>query len=163
MQAAGLTRGGFYAHFKSKEELFTKVLESELDFTNQLRRCAEIAPDDPVESALQAVDYYLNPNNREQIGLGCTMVASNVDLSRASQPAREAYTKSFENLLAEFQSLVAEDVRRAKVSKDRALAAIATCVGAVALARSLADEKLAAELLAASRENVRASLGHPAD
>ncbi len=149
MAAAGLTRGGFYLHFRSKQDLFAAAIGRELEFTRELRRARERSPDDPAGAGAKAIDYYLSPGNLGKIARGCTVVSNAADMARSRVPARRAFTRAFEDLVEEFESLVPTD---AAGPRDRALAAIATCVGGVVLARALADDALVGELLGACRE-----------
>ena len=156
MAGAGLTRGGFYAHFKSKEDLFRRVFEEEeLEFEMRLRSARAARG---VEGALAAVDYYLAPGNRKRIARGCTLVANAPDIARASLPARRAFTEAFESLAGEFEALLAEGL--AEAEPERAFAALATCVGGVSLARNLTDEALAERMLEACKRAVLDELGH---
>lgn len=154
MAGAGLTRGGFYAHFDSKEDLLRRVLEQEFEFTMRLRDALER---DATPGALAAIDYYLAPGNRRRIARGCTLVSNTPDVARASAKTRDAYTRSFRDLAAQFETLLSE---AADDDRDRALAAIATCVGGVSLARCLRDEQLAERMLGACREAVHRELGY---
>ncbi|MEM9070065.1 MAG: TetR/AcrR family transcriptional regulator [Myxococcota bacterium] len=156
MKGAKLTRGGFYAHFRSKEALFVAVLRRELGFTEQLRR-AQDAPseDDARARALYAIQVYLDPDYSERIARGCTMASNVADIARSGVRARRAFTRAFRDLATEFETLVVGDD-----AETRALVAVATCVGAISLARSLADEELARSLLAASTEKVLEVLGY---
>lgn len=158
MADAGLTRGGFYHHFKSKQDLFAASVGRELEFTRQLRLVAERSPEDPRGAAADALAYYLEPGNRRKIARGCTVVSNAADMARARTPTRRAFTRVFRDLAAEFEDLAeaAPGERRA-----RGLSALATCVGGVVLARALADESLIEELLAACREGALRDLGLP--
>ncbi len=156
MSGAGLTRGGFYAHFRSKEDLFVQVLSEELEFATQLGR---VRREGEGTAPLDAVDYYLEPGNRRRIGRGCTIVANAPDIARASKRGRDRFTGSFGGLVEEFEELLGPS---AASEPERALAAIATCVGGVALARALTDEALVEELLAACRRSVARELDRPA-
>lgn len=152
MSGAGLTRGGFYAHFKSKEDLFVQVLAEEPEFALQLRRVREADVRTDARPPLDAVEYYLAPGHRERVGRGCSLVANAPDIARASKRARDRFTERFQDVAAEFEALLSERV--AEAEPERALAALATCVGGVALARGLTDDALACELLDACRVQV---------
>ncbi|MEM7409595.1 MAG: TetR/AcrR family transcriptional regulator [Myxococcota bacterium] len=154
MAGAGLTRGGFYAHFQSKADLFAAVLGEELEFAARLRSAREGVPDASDAAALHAIRHYLAPDQLPRIAAGCTMVASAADIARAPKRARKAFTDGFESLVDEFEHLAGGPERRAQ-----ALAAVATCVGGVALARTFTDPSLAEALLAACHEVIEAQLG----
>ncbi len=157
MADAGLTRGGFYAHFRSKEDLFVNVLAEELEFTMRLRQARDRANGSPRQEALARVRYYLAPDNLRRVGAACTMAANISDIGRTSVAARRAFAASFAALEKEFCEIVAR--RRCEDRSERALAAIAACVGAIALARAVADSAKSAQILRASEKAVMRELG----
>ena len=156
MADAGLTRGGFYAHFKSKEDLLARVVEGELEFAARLRQAREELPGDSA-AAVSRIEHYLAPGNLKRVGAACTLAANASDLGRSSRAARNAFTRSFQGLVDEFREIVAGD---APEPDGRALAAVCTCVGALAMARAVTDPNLAEGLLASSRDAVLRELGH---
>lgn len=158
MAGAGLTRGGFYQHFQSKQDLFAAYVGQELDLGRQLRRAGGRTPDDPLRGAGEAVDFYLTPGNRPRVARGCTIVSNAADLARAPAKTRRAFTRAFRVLCDELRGLV-RDRESERERERRALAAIATCTGGVVLARALADETLVEALLGACRESVARELG----
>ena len=155
MSAAGLTHGGFYAHFKSKEELFDAMLGEDFDFTNQLRTLSERAPGG--ERAAVAARYYLDPDNADKVAPACTLASSSQDVARGRRKTRAAFTKSFRALLEEFEQGMGEPTKNAERRPD-ALAALATCVGGLVIARALSDKPLVEELLRACQDSVADTL-----
>jgi TetR/AcrR family transcriptional repressor of nem operon len=149
MAAAGLTRGGFYAHFPSKAALFAEVVGQEPDFARRLR-----AADD----ARDVIAGYLDPANRDKIARGCTLATLTDEVPRRDRAAQRAYAEHVEQLVRAFEAHVPEDVpdRRA-----RALEAVALCVGGIGLARGVGDGALARELLAVCRERASAAITDP--
>ncbi len=155
MDAAKLTRGGFYHHFKSKEALFVEVLRAPLELTEHLRREKRSGR----QRALGALRYYLKPGHRHRVGRACTMAASLPEIARCGARARRAYTSAFEELVVELESIaVGDDAEK----RERALVAAATCAGSIALARALSDEGLVEDLLDASIAQALRLLGHAA-
>jgi len=157
MAEAGLTRGGFYAHFKSKDDLFVHVVESELELATRLRAARESDEVDPVGAALARVGDYLAPDRLNRIGSACTIAANASDLGRASHAVRKSFTQSFGGLVDEFRALLAP---RVADDDERALAAVCTCVGAITMAKIMTDPDLRTGLLDASRNAVLRELGH---
>ncbi|MDJ0785983.1 MAG: TetR/AcrR family transcriptional regulator [Myxococcota bacterium] len=143
MAAAELTRGGFYAHFPSKEELFAEVLARESDFARRLRS----APGP--EGAEAVVRGYLDPRHRTQVGEGCTLAALTGEVPRAGRAAKRAFAGCLAELAQEFERQIAGDEEG---RHERALLAVATCVGAITLARGAGGDPLAEELVDAARE-----------
>lgn len=151
MAAAGLTRGGFYKHFRSKAELFAEAMAREPDFVTRMKGRGGDTRSELVEEALALVDGYLDPANRERVGPGCEMASLSVDVARASKRARRNHTANVRELVAEFERGLAR--RRGQGSPDpRALATIGLCIGGLTIARALEDEGLAAALLEACRD-----------
>lgn len=148
MAAAELTRGGFYAHFKSKLELFTMALTEELELAKQVRRLGE--PEDECTSgAVRAlIDFYLESANRKRIPALCPLVSLSADVARCGEEASAAYTVTLRSMVAEIARRIPGDPAAAE---ERALAAVALCVGGVVLAQALSDEQLADALLNACR------------
>ncbi len=146
MEAAGLTRGGFYAHFRSKEELFAQVLDREGDLARRLRE----SPD-----AARVLSGYLDPENRDQIARGCSLATLTGEVPRRGRAARRAYTRQVEQLLEELEAHVPAGARD---SRSRALEALALCVGGIGLARAMGDGELSRELLARCRDAACAAL-----
>ncbi len=155
MAEAGLTRGGFYAHFDSKEALFTEVLGRMPELQSPgMRRRMEGDDSDGPGFARAFVETYLSERHRSNIECGCSLPALAGELPRVGPGARSAFGKMVESI----SSAVARDLRRVHpaMTKDeaaeRALASIALCVGAQLLARGIKDETDANRLLAACRE-----------
>ncbi len=147
MAASGLTHGGFYAHFKSKEELFEAMVGEPFDFTNQLNRLLGEDPSSDINTALMASTYYLSPANIDQVGPACTLASSTQDVARAAPSVKQAFTGRFKQLSAAYEKALGK--APAKKNRAVALAALATCVGGLTIARSLSDDALESELLSA--------------
>lgn len=153
MDAAGLTRGAFYAHFRSKADLFASVTAAESDFVRRLH--AARADGAGGAGAREVIEAYLDPVNRTRIGAGCTLAALTGDVARAPRSVRKAYGELVRRLADELLEHVPPDLpdRRA-----RALAAVALCFGGIAMARAVADERLAGDIAAACRERAVAEV-----
>ena len=147
MDEAGLTAGGFYAHFASKEALFAEAMTAALDPRKGLRATKRAAPDttDPLATLIKG---YLSRTHRDSVGEGCPLPALTSDVSRKSDLTRETYERQFLRYLNEIERLLPED---SETSRERALAIIAECVGGVMLARAVKDEKLSDQILRSCR------------
>jgi TetR/AcrR family transcriptional repressor of nem operon len=152
MKAAGLTHGGFYKHFDSRDDLVAEAVEAAVAQSRE--GVAEVVEgaDDPLTAL---VDWYLSPAHRDQPGSGCAVVALGADAARADKRVRATYTGQVERYVAQMEELLASDgdggdpeVRR------RAIAAVSEMVGAVLIARAVGDEALSEEILAAARADV---------
>src|SRR3954451_19681335 len=135
MAEAGLTHGGFYRHFSSKEELVRLALEKALEDQRAWL-------DGQTEREL--IDFYLSPEHRDDPGHGCTMGALGSEIARAGDAARASFAEGFETYLETFREL-------SGLEREEALARYATMVGALVIARSTAGEPISDEVLNAAR------------
>ena len=153
MKSAGLTHGGLYGQFASKEDLMaqacTRALERSLDAFHQ-------AVERGGKNALSAVaSAYLSPKHRDRPGEGCALAALGAEAARCGSPVRGAVTQGLRPLVDVLTQLVPGKSKRAK--RERALAIFASMVGALLLARVVDDPKLSEEVL----QSVLASITHP--
>ena len=155
MAAANLTRGGFYAHFRSKEELFAATLATDLLPAEQLRAGAE-ADAGGAPGALRAfIEFYLDRANRKRMATLCPLVSLSADVGRSGEAASAAYTAALRNLIDE----LARRIDAAPVDAHaRALTTVALCVGGVVLAQAVNDDGLADALLDACRTRALAEM-----
>ncbi|HVZ01714.1 MAG TPA: TetR family transcriptional regulator [Dongiaceae bacterium] len=140
MQAAGLTHGGFYGHFKSKDELIAQTLE-------QIRT---VHP----EGATLA-DYaagYLTEAHRDEHAGGCSFAALGGDTIRQSPEARAAMTERLRRQIARLTALAPGRTEAEK--RKAALAGWSAMVGALVLARISDDPELSRELLDGTRDRI---------
>jgi AcrR family transcriptional regulator len=151
MAAAGLTRGGFYNHFKTKDALYAEAVASFLNGRGKTWRDeAGISPEKGGPDTVRAmIDSYLSAAHLGDLDGQCPMIALPSDVARATPEARTAYGR----LLGAMSWLFAhnlpddQDERRAL-----SLALSALCVGGMVLARSIDDAELADEVRGAARD-----------
>lgn len=150
MKQAGLTHGGFYAHFDSKEALYEEALAAAFsDSASQYLAALEQVPKAQRASALAAM--YLTPLHRDRPDRGCALPALGSDVARRSPKLRARFEQGVERLA----SLIQRDDGEA--ARGTAYAQIATMVGAMLLARGVRSKTLSDEILASAR----AQLGAP--
>ncbi|HTR74062.1 MAG TPA: TetR/AcrR family transcriptional regulator [Solirubrobacterales bacterium] len=151
MKAAGLTHGGFYKHFDSRDDLVAEAVEAA---TAEGLEGFEEATEGAADPLAAFVDRYLSPGHRDDPGSGCAVVALGADAARADDRVRAVYRAQVERYIAELEELMGggADVRR------RAIAAVTSMVGALLVARAVDDADLSDEILG----EVRASLRSPA-
>ncbi len=150
MKAAGLTHGGFYAHFKSKKALFREVMGLEADFIRRLRAREGTTNRELREGAKAVAAGYLDPAHMDGIGRGCPMATLSVDAARAGAPVRQAFAGCLHDLEREF----ARGLDAASGPDPRALAAIALAVGGFMLARASGDVTLRHAMLDACENEI---------
>jgi TetR/AcrR family transcriptional repressor of nem operon len=157
MKEAGLTHGGFYAHFKSKDALLVEALESV--FASSKRKFLRAVDGLPPRHALATyVDFYVSPRHRDDRANGCPITALNSDLPRQSKAVRAAFDGGVKSLVAGLEQRIAD----AGIEGDaHALAAsvISAMAGAVAISRAVTDPVLSDQMLATARESIKTRLG----
>jgi len=149
MGALGLTIGGFYRHFESKEALVIEAIEaaSEETASRYAKRAGAVA-EAPVSTVL---DGYLSRAHRDHAEVGCPVAALCSEVAHEGLPTRKAFTKSVQRLLESVARLAPGD---SKDARDRRLQAVASMVGAVVLSRATSDEALADDLLRVVRRGL---------
>jgi TetR/AcrR family transcriptional regulator, transcriptional repressor for nem operon len=155
MAEAGLTHGGFYAHFPSKEALIVAAIEEA--FSASARRFARLTDGLAPSEALAAfVDTYVTPEHRAHPERGCPVATLSSDLPRQGKPVREAYEGGVRRLIARLAGWLPEG---ADDRENLAASLLAEMAGAVALSRAISDDAEAARLLAAARARIKARMG----
>ena len=156
MNEAGLTHGGFYAHFESKEACVAEALHEV--FAQMARHTQKSVDGLPPRHALATViDLYVSPRHRDSIGDGCPLTSLNSDMPRQPQTVREAFDSGVKTMVATMKSRLSS----AGVDNAEGLASaiLAAMVGAVSMARAVSDKTLSDELLVAARSGIKARLG----
>lgn len=156
MQAAGLTHGGFYAHFRSKDALLAEALDGV--FEESKRKFQRITDGLPPRHALASyIDFYVSPAHRDDAAHGCPIVALNSDLPRQSRKFRAAFDKGTKLLLAKLAAWI-EAAGIGGDSEALAASVLSAMAGAVAVARAVSDKRLSDEMLEAARDSIKARL-----
>ncbi len=148
MKEAGLTVGGFYKHFASRDELVAEAVEAAI---GSWRRQQEDKGIDPESVPLaDYVDNYLSERHRDHCGEGCVYAALTADMARGSDAVRavatEGLRRNFDAMTARMPQPETEDARRKAI--------IASCLmtGALGLARVADDEVLSGEILETAKQ-----------
>jgi len=148
MREAGLTVGGFYKHFESREELVAEALAAafkDLDVW-----------EDNADDLAASIRGYLSTQHRDNPGSGCAMGALLGDVGRGSEAIRDIYTKRITRNLEFFQERMADQQpaeRRAK-----ALAILCSMLGAIGLSRAVNNPVLSNEILSTVARHLIAQL-----
>jgi TetR/AcrR family transcriptional repressor of nem operon len=152
MEEAGLTAGGFYAHFPSKEALLAEALgPAAAQAGVELARGFEGAEGPARVAAF--VDGYLSPTHLDGAEAGCPLPALVSEVGRSGGSVKASFEAIVRDLAARLR-----DESGGALTEDRALAIIALCVGGLGVARSVRDEALGARILAACRELARVEI-----
>ena len=156
MASVGLTHGGFYAHFKSKDDLLAAAVdEMFIDAGALVDR--SIAGLGPAEGLSDYIDNYLSARHRDARATGCPVAALAADLPRLSEPVRERYGRGVAGLVTRIGNLLAQ--LSLPNAEGLASSVAAELVGALSLARAVADPDQSDGLLAASRLALKRRLG----
>ncbi|HVJ56052.1 MAG TPA: TetR/AcrR family transcriptional regulator [Aliidongia sp.] len=155
MSKAGLTHGGFYAHFASKDELITAAIDQM--FKEAIGRIERARKDGPARLLATYIDFYLSPAHRDARERGCPLPSLSSDLPRLPAAARERYTEGVRDLTGRMSASLAELDRP---EPDRlATSALAEMAGAVSLSRAVSDPALSDAILAQSLRSLKQKLG----
>jgi TetR/AcrR family transcriptional regulator, transcriptional repressor for nem operon len=156
MAGAGLTHGGFYAHFKSKDDLIAQAVTHMFDasyawFLTHTEGRA------PAEALSNYIDAYFAPSHRLDRAHGCPIAALSGDLPNLPELARARFTDGTERLVAGLAKLVRK--LGAKNADALAWSAMAEMSGALALSRTVSDPDRSTRILRNSRAMVRSRIG----
>ncbi|WP_084420693.1 TetR/AcrR family transcriptional regulator [Henriciella litoralis] len=158
MKEAKLTRGGFYNHFQSKEDLFLAAVSSFLMGRGaEWRADAGIDPDvDAPAMAARMVESYLSEEHLNDVEGQCPLIALSGDVSRSRPDVQEAYETLLKAMVGLFEDNLGpahSDARR----QSQVLAAL--CVGGMVLARTLPESDIAADVRQAALEEATRRIG----
>ena len=152
MKEAGLTHGGFYGHFSSKEDLIAEASDRVLMGSLALfTKVAERSPADPLSAIASG---YLTSTHRDKPGEGCLLAALGPDVSRQGPTVRRAVTDHLRAAVDLLAKLVPGKSKTAR--RQKAISTYATLVGTMVLARAVDDRALSQEILDAGLASVKA-------
>lgn len=155
MEAAGLTQGAFYKQFASKEDLAVEASNRALESASlRWSDAAAQHPDDPLGAVIA---FYLSADHRGERMDGCPIVALGADAARQGPGVKAAFETGIKAHLDVLGRFLAETGGEA--SRGKAMAILATMIGAVTLSRVVNDPDLAQALLDAAVEQVRDAAG----
>jgi TetR/AcrR family transcriptional regulator, transcriptional repressor for nem operon len=150
MKEAGLTHGGFYGHFESKEELAR--VASDRAIQNSLSKWERVIREARSHPLTALATTYLSRQHRDSPGSGCLFAALSSDTPRQPDSIRQTVSNGFKDFLALLESIVSGKKKSAR--RRKAIAVSAALIGGLVLARTVKDPELSNEIL----ETVAASL-----
>jgi TetR/AcrR family transcriptional repressor of nem operon len=151
MKDAGLTHGGFYAHFDSREALVIEAFTHAMDrSTERWRKLAEQTR--PEKRLAAIVKTYLTPVHRDDPGHGCAVPALGAEIARESVKTRRVFAGRLEQMIDMLAAQVPGVPRKA--ARKQATAALATMMGTLVMARIAGTGDFSDEILGAGREAV---------
>lgn len=143
MKESGLTHGGFYGHFASKEDLTAAACGRALD--KSLQNWAAAIEKTPGEAFSKIVSSYLSESHRDRPGSGCLVAALGSDIGRQAPPIRRVVTEGIHAFIGQLMRLVPGKSKPAR--RRKALSDFAAMVGAVTIARAVDDPELSKDVL----------------
>jgi len=151
MKRAGLTHGGFYGHFGSKDDLAAEITGRVLRREAWLGRLTG----KPDATYADLVRSYLSARHRDDPGHGCFFAAVGSDVARQPRSVRRAFTDGVRKRLDTIRGLVPGRLSAAR--RRKAIATLAGLVGALVLARAVDDPALSDEILSATAASLERS------
>ncbi|WP_049630379.1 TetR/AcrR family transcriptional regulator [Cellvibrio sp. pealriver] len=153
MKKVGLTHGGFYGHFASKEDLMSQACDYAVDELLELGQVNNPASAKEGNRYKTFITRYLSGEHRDNPGQGCLMAALGADAARQTPQVKQAFTQSFNRLLnALIQLLPLTKTPAAR--REQAILTMATLVGAQVMARAVDDPVLSQEILKVVQKNL---------
>lgn len=154
MREVGLTHGGFYKQFASRESLAAEACAAAI--TENLAGYQELAKQDPASALAHVVSAMISDLHRDSPGEGCLLAAAGADISRANAPIRSRVTEGVRQIVGFLSGLMPG--RSGKQARRRAITTYATVVGALVIARAVDDPDFSDDILTAARESLLSSL-----
>ena len=146
MKGAGLTVGGFYNHFDSKEQLFVETIQCAAStLWNTLLQSAK--GESARARALNVISKYLTPRHRDTAGVGCLLPSVAAEIAREGEPYRSALEAELGGFVRSFTALLGTGAER----REEALGLIAMMYGALSLSRAVSGTRLSDEFLHAAK------------
>ncbi len=151
MSEIGLTHGGFYTHFDSKEALASEAIEAA--FGESVRGWHEVLESARTKSGFASlVDLYLGEKHLRDPGTGCAVPALGSEIARAGPVVRENVAKGINEMIEIFSKQIEDTSPERK--KERAIASVACLVGAIVIARCVNDRTTAQSYLEGTRRHL---------
>lgn len=150
MAGAGLTRGGFYNHFATKEDLYAEAITfMTKDGNGESAGCpsAQTIPS-PDGLAKHIIESYLSQSHQSSYEDACPLVTLPSDVARGGKKVKGAYRQVLQCMISVFE---AGQPHAPQHAREHSLAMAALCVGGMVLARGIDDDDLANEILQAAK------------
>lgn len=157
MSAAGLTHGGFYRHFDSKEELVTEALAmSRKDFVAGTIDAANQGAD----AVLKHFQEYVTTGHRDDIGSGCALAANGSEIVRADAKTRHNATEAFRLIFEKAAPFMRSQDDEGQ--SEMAISVVTNMIGALTMSRMVDDPALSKKILDVTRRRIASAIDAPA-
>ena len=149
MKEAGLTHGGFYAHFDSREALVIEAFDYAMNRSMEhwRKQSDQVAPE---KQLAQIVETYLSALHRDNPGHGCSIPALGAEIARESPKTRKAFAGKLDEMVEMMTNFIPNVPRKA--ARKQAIATLATMAGTMLLARVAGSGELSDEVLKAGKD-----------
>jgi TetR/AcrR family transcriptional repressor of nem operon len=155
MKELGLTHGGFYKHFASRDALVTEAVE--YAYTEGERTVAKLIDDQGQFDLSRYIDFYLSDSHRDAPGSGCAISALSADISRRDEDTQARYRRQLDGIFTRIGASFPGDKAE---QRKQAIALMTRMYGAILIARGAGDSELSNEILKTVREQLHAALPH---
>ena len=153
MKELGLTHGGFYKHFASRDALVAEAVD--YAYKDGERSVAKLADEQGKLDLSRYVDFYLSDTHRDSPGTGCAISALSADISRRDEETQARYRQQLDGIFARIGASFPGDKA---AQRKQAIAFMTRLYGAMLIARGAGDSALSNEILESMREEIRAEL-----
>lgn len=154
MATAGLTHGGFYNHFESKEQVVKESIAFGIDSMMESWR-KTLLSEGPNKGLPTVISEYLSPALREDVAGGCPFAALATEMARSGDSVRQTTTEGFSKMIDLIASELPSSSRAA--ARKEALWMFSSMIGAVVMSRVVTDPALSDSILRETREHVLAA------
>ncbi|WP_158543221.1 TetR/AcrR family transcriptional regulator [Dyella psychrodurans] len=148
MSDLGLTQGGFYNHFESKDDLVREALATGLERTRE--RLRKSSGQSSSERTQDLVDGYLSTHHRDNVASGCMLTTVAIEAGRSEGPVREQLTEGISEMVKLVGSVLDESLKP-RQREMKAMSVVSSMVGAMILARAVDDAQMSDRILEAGR------------
>lgn len=144
MKGAGLTHGGFYAHFANKDQLVAEACHKAIEETIALLQNAtdQRADDSKIQTV---IDYYLSTTHRDNLEKSCILPTLSSEISRSTEEVKQTFTEEVTRFISFVSGMIGNN-------DQKSMAIISAMVGSLLLARSVNDAELSQNILDASKQ-----------
>lgn len=151
-KAAGVTHGGVYSHFKSKDDLAAAAVERALQVSaGEWREFVEA--EGGAHALARMIRSYVSRHHRDHPGTGCSITSLGAEAGRGGKKLRDTFAHGVTELISEMQK--ANPASTGAQARERAIVNVATMIGAIVMARaSVADMELSDEILKLVRRDL---------
>jgi TetR/AcrR family transcriptional repressor of nem operon len=153
MKELGLTHGGFYKHFASRDALVAEAMD--YAYAQGERTVAAIVDDQGQFDLAGYVDFYLSDAHRDEPGCGCAISALSADISRRDEGTQARYRRQLDSVFTRIGAAFPGDE---DAQRKQAIALMTQMYGAILIARGAGDSELSDEILRTAREQLHAAL-----